>query len=136
MYDLIYFSSVSENTKRFVDKLGLASVRIPLSTDEAAEFVHDRDSVLVTPTYGGGNEGGAVPKQVIKFLNNPDNRKHVKAVIAGGNTNFGTHFCLAGEIIANKLGVPLIYRFEITGTPEDVIEAKERVEQLWQTNST
>ncbi len=133
MFDVVYFSSVSENTKRFVDKLGVKTVRIPLKTDEAAEFVHDKDSVLVVPTYGGGNEGGTVPKQVIKFLNNPENRKHIKAVIAGGNTNFGDHFCRAGDIVADKLGVPVLYRFEITGTPEDVNEVKERLARLWQT---
>ena len=129
---MVYFSSVSENTKRFVDKLGAPSVRIPLKTEEAAQFVHDRDSVLVVPTYGGGNDGSTVPKQVIKFLNNPDNRRHIKAVIAGGNTNFGDHFCRAGEIIAQKLGVPVLYRFEIMGTPEDVVEVKERLAGLWQ----
>ena len=135
MFDVVYFSSVSENTKRFVDKLGVKTVRIPLKTDEAAEFVHDKDSVLVVPTYGGGNEGGTVPKQVIKFLNNPENRKHIKAVIAGGNTNFGDHFCRAGDVVAQKLGVPVLYRFEITGTPEDVNEVKERLARLWQTQS-
>jgi protein involved in ribonucleotide reduction len=133
MFDVVYFSSVSENTKRFVDKLGVKTVRIPLRTEEAAEFVHDKDSVLVVPTYGGGNEGGTVPKQVIKFLNNPENRKHIKAVIAGGNTNFGDHFCRAGDVVAEKLGVPVLYRFEITGTPEDVNEVKERLARLWQT---
>ncbi len=133
MFDVVYFSSVSENTKRFVDKLGVKTVRIPLKTDEAAEFVHDKDSILVVPTYGGGNEGGTVPKQVIKFLNNPENRKHIKAVIAGGNTNFGEHFCRAGDVVAQKLGVPVLYRFEITGTPEDVNEVKERLARLWQT---
>ncbi|MEY4961308.1 MAG: class Ib ribonucleoside-diphosphate reductase assembly flavoprotein NrdI [Actinomycetota bacterium] len=135
MFDLVYFSSVSENTKRFVDKLGGHAVRIPLRTEEAAEFVHPKDSVLILPTYGGGNDGSTVPKQVIKYLNNPDNRKHIKAVIAGGNTNFGEHFCRAGEIVAQKLGVPVLYRFEITGTPEDVVEVKERLAKLWQTNS-
>ena len=133
MFDVVYFSSVSENTKRFVDKLGVKTVRIPLRTEEAAEFVHDQDSVLVVPTYGGGNEGGTVPKQVIKFLNNPENRKHIKAVIAGGNTNFGEHFCRAGDVVAQKLGVPVLCRFEITGTPEDVNEVKERLARLWQT---
>ncbi len=133
MFDLVYFSSVSENTKRFVDKLGVKTVRIPLKTEDAAEFVHSQDSVLVVPTYGGGNEGGTVPKQVIKFLNNPENRKHIKAVIAGGNTNFGDHFCRAGDVVAEKLGVPVLYRFEITGTPEDVNEVKERLARLWQT---
>jgi protein involved in ribonucleotide reduction len=28
----------------------------------------------------------------------------------------------------------VLYRFEITGTPEDVIEVKERLAELWQTN--
>ena len=135
MFDVVYFSSVSENTKRFVDKLEAQSVRIPIRTDEAAEFVHDRDSVLVLPTYGGGNDNSTVPKQVIKFLNNPENRKHIKAVIAGGNTNFGSHFGKAGDIVADKLGVPELYRFEITGTPEDVIEVKERLAQFWQIQS-
>lgn len=132
MYDIVYFSSVSENTKRFVEKLGVPTYRIPISPKEASEFTHDRDSVLVTPTYGGGNDSSTVPKQIIKFLNNPDNRKHIKAVIAGGNTNFGVHFGKAAEIIAAKLDVPIIYRFEITGTPEDVIEVKERLAKLWQ----
>ena len=132
MFDVVYFSSVSENTKRFVEKLGIPSYRIPLPLNEASTYTHERDSVLVTPTYGGGNEGATVPKQVIKFLNNPENRKHIKAVIGGGNTNFGEHFCRAGEIIAAKLGVPMIYRFEITGTPEEVVEAKERITKLWQ----
>jgi protein involved in ribonucleotide reduction len=135
MFDVVYFSSVSENTKRFVDKLEAQSVRIPIRTEEAAEFVHDRDSVLVLPTYGGGNDNSTVPKQVIKFLNNPDNRKHIKAVIAGGNTNFGSHFGKAGDIVADKLGVPVLYRFEITGTPEDVLEVKERLAQFWQIQS-
>ena len=135
MFDVVYFSSVSENTKRFVDKLEAKAVRIPIRTEEAAEFVHDRDSVLVLPTYGGGNDNSTVPKQVIKFLNNPENRKHIKAVIAGGNTNFGSHFGKAGDIVADKLGVPVLYRFEITGTPEDVIEVKERLAQFWQIQS-
>ncbi|MDA8549933.1 MAG: class Ib ribonucleoside-diphosphate reductase assembly flavoprotein NrdI [Aquiluna sp.] len=135
MFDVVYFSSVSENTKRFVDKLEAQTVRIPIRTEEAAEFVHDRDSVLVLPTYGGGNDNSTVPKQVIKFLNNPENRKHIKAVIAGGNTNFGSHFGKAGDIVADKLGVPVLYRFEITGTPEDVLEVKERLAQFWQIQS-
>jgi len=135
MFDVVYFSSVSENTKRFVDKLEAQSVRIPIRTEEAAEFVHDRDSVLDLPTYGGGNDNSTVPKQVIKFLNNPENRKHIKAVIAGGNTNFGSHFGKAGDIVADKLGVPVLYRFEITGTPEDVLQVKERLAQFWQIQS-
>ena len=41
MFDVVYFSSVSENTKRFVDKLGIPNFRIPLSLNEASAFTHD-----------------------------------------------------------------------------------------------
>lgn len=135
MFDVVYFSSVSENTKRFVEKLGLPTVRIPLRTDEAEKFSHLQSSVLVVPTYGSGDDKTTVPKQVIKFLNNPENRKHIKGVIAAGNTNFGASYGLAGDIVAAKLGVPLIYRVELLGTPDDVVEVKERLEKLWQTRS-
>ncbi|AOY55637.1 MAG: hypothetical protein RI933_767 [Actinomycetota bacterium] len=134
MYDVVYFSSVSENTKRFVEKLGLNSVRIPLKTEEAEHFTYNRDSILVVPTYGSGEEKTTVPKQVIKFLNNPENRKHIKGVIATGNTNFGNSYGLAGDIVSQKLGVPLIQRVELLGTPEDVALVKERLAKLWQTN--
>lgn len=41
-------------------------------------------------------------------------------VISSGNTNFGKAFCLAGDIIAAKLNVPHMYKFELLGTSEDV----------------
>ena len=53
MFDVVYFSSVSENTKRFVDKLGHPSFRIPIDSHQAAEFTHDKESILVTPTHIG-----------------------------------------------------------------------------------
>ena len=131
MFDVVYFSSVSENTKRFVEKLGISSKRIPLFTREVEDFHIETDSVLVVPTYGGGEDKRAVPIQVIKFLNNPINRKHIVGVVALGNTNFGESYCIAGEIVAEKLNVPLLYRVEILGTPHDVLEVKERIERLW-----
>jgi protein involved in ribonucleotide reduction len=132
MYDVVYFSSVSENTKRLVEKLGLKSIRIPLKSDEAERFTYEHDSVLVVPTYGSGEEKTSVPKQVIKFLNNPENRKHIKGVVATGNTNFGESYGLAGDIVAQKLGVPLLQRIEILGTPEDIEQLKERLNKLWE----
>jgi protein involved in ribonucleotide reduction len=131
MFDIVYFSSASENTKRFVDKLGLESKRIPLLTRDAEGFEINKPSVLVLPTYGGGEDKRAVPIQVIKFLNNPVNRNLIAGVIATGNTNFGTSYCVAGEIVAEKLQKPLLYRVEILGTPHDIFEVKERLQALW-----
>ena len=129
---LVYFSSASENTHRFVGKLGFRSARIPLRPKEAPLAV-DEEYVLVVPTYGGGSVKGAVPKQVITFLNDPRNRSLCRGVIASGNTNFGEAYCLAGDIIASKLNVPLLYRYELLGTPTDVVRVQEGLEDFWQT---
>lgn len=130
MSRLIYFSSVSNNTHRFVEKLGVAAERIPLfSRDEPV--VASEPYVLVLPTYGGGPETKAVPKQVIQFLNVEQNRELLRGVIAGGNTNFGEAYGIAGDMIARKLNVPLLYKFELFGTPEDVRAVKEGLEKFW-----
>ena len=50
----MYFSSTSENTHRFVGKLGFRSARIPLRPKEAPLAV-DEEYVLLVPTYGGGS---------------------------------------------------------------------------------
>ena len=128
----MYFSSTSENTHRFVGKLGFRSARIPLRPKEAPLAV-DEEYVLLVPTYGGGSVKGAVPKQVIKFLNDSHNRSLCRGVISSGNTNFGEAYCLAGDIIASKLNVPLLYRYELLGTPTDVVRVQEGLEDFWQT---
>lgn len=121
---VVYFSSATENTRRFVDKLQLPNVRIPLRANEP-ELVVDEPYVLVCPTYGGGvsisgKQGKPVPVQVVKFLNNPHNRSLIRAVVAGGNSNFGSDFGKAGDVIAAKCNVPYVYRFELMGNDEDV----------------
>ncbi len=131
---LVYFSSVSENTKRFVDRLGVPAQRIPLRATEP-HLVVTKPYVLLVPTYGAGNGRGAVPKQVIKFLNDPHNRSLCRAVIAAGNTNFGPGYCIAGDIISAKLQVPYLYRFELLGTAEDVSRVREGLGQFWQQRS-
>ncbi len=131
---LVYFSSTSGNTKRFVEKLGLANKRIPLYANEEP-LVIDEPFVLITPTYGGGQgrgeEKGAVPKQVIRFLNDEHNRDLIRGVISAGNTNFGEAYCLAGEIISRKCQVPHLYRVELFGTSEDVARVNDGLETWW-----
>jgi protein involved in ribonucleotide reduction len=133
---LVYFSSISGNTARFIDKLGTRSARIPIHGADPPLLV-DEPFILVTPTYGGGQgkgeEKGAVPKQVIRFLNDERNRRFIRGVISAGNTNFGEHFCVAGDIISRKCNVPHLYRLEVFGTPEDVQRVSEGLER-WQTS--
>lgn len=130
MTDLVYFSSVSGNTHRFVGKLGRPASRIPLYARETMSRVTE-PYVLVLPTYGGGNGQGAVPKQVIRFLNDEHNRSLIRGVIGAGNTNFGNAYALAGDIVARKCAVPHLYRFEVFGTPDDVRAVDEGLDEFW-----
>ena len=130
MAGLVYFSSVSGNTHRFVEKLGIPALRIPLYGNDEPLLVTE-PYVLLTPTYGGGPDTRAVPKQVIKFLNVEQNRLLARGVMAAGNTNFGEAYGLAGRIIARKLQVPFLYKFELFGTPDDVKAVQEGLERFW-----
>ena len=129
---LVYFSSASENTARFVagcrlQDEGINVYRIPLRAADPALNVRAADPalnvrepyVIMVPTYGGGVVKKAVPIQVKRFLNDPANREWIRGVIASGNTNFGEAYCAAGDIISAKCHVPYLYRYELMGTPED-----------------
>ena len=130
MSALIYFSSSSENTHRFIARLGLPAARIPLEDRERLRA--DEPYILVVPTYGGGGTAGAVPRQVIRFLNDEHNRALLRGVIAAGNRNFGEGFCRAGDIIAHKCQVPFLYRFELMGTGQDIDNVRKGVSEFWQ----
>lgn len=121
---VVYFSSVTDNTHRFVQNLDLPNVRIPLRLKDEPLIVNE-PYVLVCPTYGGGvsltgENSRPVPRQVIRFLNNEHNRSFIRAVVAGGNSNFGADFGKAGEVISAKCKVPYVYRFEMMGNEDDV----------------
>lgn len=128
---IVYFSSVSEFTAKFVQKLDVPASRIPLNSKEAESFVVDEDFVLITPTYGAGGKG-FIPKQVIKFLNIKQNRDRLKGVIGSGNINFNEDYCKAADRISMKCEVPVLYRFELDGTKEDVEIVSEGLDKFWQ----
>lgn len=131
-YDLVYFSSASENTKRFVENLNRPSLRIPLRPRLEGMIRVCNPYVLIVPSYGGGEVAGAIPKQVALFLNDRQNRSLLRGVITSGNTNFGEHYCIAGPIIAQKCHVPELYRFELLGTQRDIDQVNTGLEQFWQ----
>ena len=128
---IAYFSNHSGNTKRFVEKLDNVSIRIPITWDPASPVYAKEEYVLMVPTYGGGSERSAIPKQVKSFLNIEENRNLLRGVVGFGNTNFGDNYCKAAELIAQKTGVPVIARVEIFGTDDDVNKVKERLGLLY-----
>ena len=131
MVGLVYYSSASGNTERFMHKLGLPAMRIPV--DESAPMPEpDAPFVLISPTYADGEGKGAVAPQVIRFLNDPRRRALLRGVISSGNRNFGIYYAHAGRVIADKCNVPLLYRFELAGTSLDVERVLEGLERFWE----
>lgn len=138
MIRLVYFSTKSGNTHRFIERLGFSAHRLPLASDTDAlpcdwvvNGVVQEPFVLVTPTYGGGHLKGAVPPQVIRFLNIESNRNLLQGVIACGDTNYGKGFCSAGRIIAEKCKVPHLHNIEVFGTPHDCEQVRHKLIDFW-----
>lgn len=132
MCRLIYFSSQSGNTQRFIEKLNLNAIRLPINADTMPP-TPEEPFVLICPTYADGYGRNAVPKSVIRFLNNPKNRSLLKGIIAPGNRNFGSLFAQAGDVIAQKCQVPVLYRFELAGTEQDILRVREGLKRFWLT---
>ena len=126
---LVYYSSASGNTARFVARLGLPAQRIPIRPSDPMPQV-GAPFVLICPTYADGQGRGAVPKAVIHFLNDPRRRSHLRGVIGAGNRNFGATFALAGRVIAEKCKVPVLWRFELAGTDTDIQKVRAGLHQL------
>lgn len=127
---LVYFSSASGNTERFMARLGLDALRIPTSPRDVMPEP-EAPFVLITPTYADGQGRGAVARQVIRFLNDPRRRQLLRGVIATGNRNFGRLFACAGDVIASKCQVPVLYRFELAGNETDLLRVRTGLARFW-----
>ncbi|HWD13621.1 class Ib ribonucleoside-diphosphate reductase assembly flavoprotein NrdI [Pseudochrobactrum sp. sp1633] len=127
---LVYFSSGTQNTHRFITKTELPAQRISCSM-KADLLQVTQPFVLVLATYAGGDGRGAVPKPVIRFLNDSTNRSLIRGVIASGNRNFGTTFGIAGDVISEKCQVPFLYRYELAGTEDDVMNVRTGLKKFW-----
>jgi len=128
---LIYYSSESSNTHRFVEQLPFEAYRIPSSPKKPHPKISN-PYILICPTFAANDGQGAVPKQVIKFLNIDKNRELLLGVIASGNRNFGKYYGYAGNVISKKCNVPCLYKFELAGTKKDIKEVTNGVNKIWQ----
>ncbi|NYV67595.1 class Ib ribonucleoside-diphosphate reductase assembly flavoprotein NrdI [Bacillus sp. Gen3] len=114
---MIYYASLTGNVRRFIAKVGLPAEEIREGLIVTEPFV------LVTYTIGFGD----VPASVDRFLE--ENGDLLRGVAVSGNVNWGANFGKAGDIIASEYGVPLLHKFELSGTQDDVNTFKERVVQ-------
>nr|WP_211747920.1 class Ib ribonucleoside-diphosphate reductase assembly flavoprotein NrdI [Paenibacillus sp. Marseille-Q4541] len=106
---IVVYDSLTGNIERFIKKLkNFECIRI------TEDMRINKPFVLLTYTIGFGE----VPKSVSKFLSNND--QYLKGVAGSGNMNWGAFYCGAAERISKYYNVPLIHKFELSGTMNDV----------------
>ncbi|WP_317259115.1 class Ib ribonucleoside-diphosphate reductase assembly flavoprotein NrdI [Paenibacillus sp. J5C2022] len=118
------YYSITGNVRRFVQRIGL-----PFREIAGPYEVVDEPYIIVTPTTGFGQ----VPEKVDRFIRY--NADEIRGVAVSGNRNWGRNFGAAGEKIAEAYAVPLLLRFELSGTDEDVRKFNEEVTQIGEANA-
>lgn len=115
---VIYYASLTGNVRKFVRKSGLGGVEI------RSGIVAMRPYIIVTYTTGFGD----IPDGVYEFIES--NRKLLRGVAVSGNRNWGDNYGKAGDKIADRYGVPLLHKFELSGTQHDVETFKRKVDEI------
>ncbi len=115
---LVVYDSKTGNVKRFINKLNMRAIPI----DEYQKV--DEPFVLVTYTTGFGQ----VPEKVSSFLESKGDL--LRGVSASGNRNWGAGFAKSADTISAMYDVPVILKFELSGTSQDRQHFVERVQTI------
>lgn len=108
----LYYDSKTGNVQRFIDKVtqitGWEAHKISPET-EVKESGH-----LVTFTTNFGQ----VPTTTEEFLARASEK--IYSVTSSGNRNWGQNYGVAADKISDAYGLPLAFKFELSGTLEDI----------------
>ena len=107
----VYYDSKTGNVQRFIDKIKKERPEwsfVKISGD--MEILENGHLVTFTTNFG------EIPDTIEKFLKNENNRKYIKSVSSSGNMNWGTLFGKAADNIEEKYGIPVLMKFELSGT--------------------
>lgn len=117
---LLVYASRTGNVESIVNQYNFESLKIETGSESV-----DEPYVLFTYTDGWGD----VPAEVETFLevNNPG---LIQGVVVSGDLSYGEAYCLAGDKIAEMMGVEVLARVENDGTPEDIATIEEKLNSL------
>ena len=107
----VYYDSKTGNVQRFIDKIKKERPEwsfVKISGD--MEILENGHLVTFTTNFG------EIPDTTEKFLKNENNRKYIKSVSSSGNMNWGTLFGKAADNIEETYGIPVLMKFELSGT--------------------
>lgn len=117
----IYYDSRTGNVERFIQKVKTA-------TGWDFHKIQDGEAVfetghLVTFT----TRFGEIPETTKRFLEQA--APYLVSVSSSGNRNWGRNFALAADTIASEYGIPILLKFELSGTPDDVQQFIQFIEE-------
>lgn len=122
MNNIIVYDSKTSNVQRFINKvkneLNIETIKI------YDDLIIKKPFILVTYTTGFGQ----VPRTTKHFL--MKNHQYMIAVASSGNMNWGMKFAVAADEISKKYDVPIILKFELSGTKKDVQSFIEEVKNI------
>jgi len=124
-----YYSSASGLVRSFAERLGRPAFNLAEREHRRSEA--DGPWVLLTPSYKTGNAANdTIPEAVRRFLRSEHNRRLLVGVMGSGNRNFGRYYQDAARQIARVSGRPMLFEFELAGTPWDVEECRRILAEL------
>ena len=115
---LVAYDSMTGNVKRFIHKLNMPAVQI------GEDLVIDEDFIF-NYVY---NRFWQCTRTCFRILER--NNEKLKGVSASGNRNWGDMFGASADKISAKYEVPIVSKFELSGTNNDVEYFKERVREI------
>ncbi|CAI6271193.1 Phage protein nrdI [Bacillus subtilis] len=119
---IITYESKTGNVRRFVKalqhKLDIETIEITDDTIINQEFIH------ITYTIGFGE----VPERTLNFINN--NKNKIRGVAVSGNKVWGDNYGLAGDKLSAKFHTPLLLKFELSGTKQDLQKIIQEVQLI------
>ncbi|MCP9298351.1 class Ib ribonucleoside-diphosphate reductase assembly flavoprotein NrdI [Bacillus halotolerans] len=119
---IITYESKTGNVRRFVKalqhKLDIEVFEITDDTIINQEFIH------ITYTIGFGE----VPERTLNFINK--NKNKIRGVAVSGNKVWGDNYGLAGDKLSAKFHTPLLLKFELSGTKQDLQKIIQEVQLI------
>jgi protein involved in ribonucleotide reduction len=116
----IYYDSKTGNVERFIQKVALATGWMIQRVDASAPIEHPGHLVTFTTRFG------EIPETTNQFLQKYSD--FILSVSSSGNRNWGRNFGLAADQIATKYNLPLLLKFELSGTTDDLHHFIESIE--------
>ncbi|MDQ1850987.1 MULTISPECIES: class Ib ribonucleoside-diphosphate reductase assembly flavoprotein NrdI [Bacillus subtilis group] len=119
---IITYESKTGNVRRFVkalqQELDIEAIEITDDTIITQEFIH------ITYTIGFGE----VPERTYNFIKK--NKNKIRGVVVSGNKVWGDNYGLAGDKLSAKFHTPLLLKFELSGTKQELQKLIQEVQLI------